>query len=343
MTHASLFAAFLLLVPLAAQTKRTLPPAFDRIWGGNNGTGTVFGGTKGISQNLYEGWVPAPGLVMGVGFRRTAGITDYAGFTLDFEIVLSDTTATSATLSATFANNLGTNTTAVLPRQMINVPARDRNSPPSAWIEFMSATPWLFQGPNLLIQTKAFATTWTVTGHRPDRTFASTGGEALNFGSNCGAATISSTTTGSYLPGSSLSLTLAGAPAVVPSILLLGVDLTTMGAIPLPLDLGVIGMTNCLLHVAPVVNFPATTDSAGAASMTFGIPAGTPSFPLAFEWFYVDPSAPRAFAMSATNGRYVQIGPRVPGHRYVWDLFDETALTGSLQDGGPVVRVVSVP
>ena len=315
MRHLVLLAPLALLGAVPAQVNHTLPPIFDRIWGGNNGTGTAYGGTKGISQNLYENWLNNPSFVFGIGFRRTATTADYPAFSLDFEIVLSETTATWATLSSTFAANLGTNVTAVLPRQIINIPAKDKNTPPQDFISFPITTPWFYQGPALLIQTKAFAAVWASTWFRPDRTFASaTSGEAINWGGNCGSATITSTATGSYLSGSGFSVTLGGAPSTQPSVLMLGTDLTVYGGLPLPLDLTLVNMPGCLLHVAPLLSFNALTDAAGAANLNFSIPAGTPSFPLAFEWFYGDPTAPRPVTVSGTNGRYMPSGLRSTTH-----------------------------
>jgi hypothetical protein len=63
---------------------------------------------------------------------------------------------------------------------------------------------------------------------------------------------------------------------------------------------------------------------------------------LGLQWLHGDPSInPVPFA--TTNGRLVTIGPVVCTNRYVYDLFDDTKTTGTLQAGGPIMQLVTLP
>jgi hypothetical protein len=281
--------------------------------------------------------------VLGVGFRRTAGITDYAGLTLDLEILLSSTTATLATLSSTFAANLGNDAAVVFPRQMINIPARAANSGPGDFIMFPTSAPWAFNGPNFLVQIKAFAPTWSSTGYRCDRCFAATTGESISFGRGCGAGTAAST--GAYAPGATFNITLAAAAPNQPALSFLGFDLQNFGGVPFPLDLTALGMTGCVLLVPPAFPGVSLTDGSGAASLAVPVPndASLSNVAMGFQWIYADPNSGNPVGFLTSNGRFVRLGPRTCPNRYVYDLFDETVPTGTLQAGGPIARVAAIP
>lgn len=330
----------------AAQTSRVLPDdSLENVWAGNNGTGVGYATQNGISQNLYIAPFSVGSSVQGVGFRRTATTVDFPSFTIDFEISLSSTPADLATLSSTFANNRGSDHTAVLPRQMINIPARAANSAPSSFFT-LPTTPWTFAGPNLLIECKSYGT-GNVTAWRMDRCFErTTVGEAINWGQSCSTATVASTGgTPAYVGGSTVTLTLAGAAATQPAIALLGFDLNrAFGALPLPYDLGTLGMTGCTLLVDPLAQLATATDGAGAASVALPIPsAGATGLGFGLQWLYADPAASNPLGLVTTTARLVRVGPLICPNRYVWDLSNVNAVTGSLQAGGPVANVITVP
>lgn len=337
-----LLAALPLLVPAAfAQTSHALPlPQYATTWGGNNGTGTVFGGTKGIAQTLFIAPFATNRKVVSVGFRRTAGTTDYAGLTLDLDVLLSSTTATLATLSSTFASNLGADATTVVPRMVYNIPARAATSSPSDWVDLPANAPWVFNGPNLIVQVKAYAGSWSSTGYRTDRIFERTGaGESIAYGIGCGPAT--ATTSGSYSQGGSITFSLASAPASQPAQLMVGFDLTKWLVLPLPFDLTVLGMTNCWLLTPPDLGFGTVTTATGTATFTVPVPStGFANVSVGAQWLYADPSATPT-PLRTTNARQITIGPIIAANRYVYDLFDETSATGTLQAGGPTARLMT--
>jgi hypothetical protein len=343
MTHLRTpFCALLLAAAAAAQTSEVLPLSrHATTWGGNNGTGTLFGGTKGISQNLYIAPFATDQKVVSVGFRRTAGTTAYAALQLDFEVLLSSTTANLSTLSATFASNLGTDATVVVPRGIINVPARGPNSSPADWVDLPANAPWVFNGPNLIVQAKAFASTWTSTGYRCDRVFErTTAGESIAYGTGCGPATATTTSTApSYMAGSTITFSLASAPASQPAFLMLGADLTQWLAIPLPFDLTPLGMNGCWLLTSPDLTFGGITSGTGAASVQLPIPGGFSNVAVGAQWLYSNPNSGAPSQLQTSQARQVTVGPILAPNRYVYDLFSETVATGTLQAGGPVARL----
>jgi hypothetical protein len=61
------------------------------------------------------------------------------------------------------------------------------------------------------------------------------------------------------------------------------------------------------------------------------------------QWLYVDPNASNPALVLSTRARLVRVGPLVAPNRYVWDLSNVNAATGSLQPGGPIAQIVTVP
>ena len=68
-----------------------------------------------------------------------------------------------------------------------------------------------------------------------------------------------------------------------------------------------------------------------------------PASPPGFQWLYADPNSGNPVGFLTSNGRFVRLGPRTCPNRYVYDLFDETVPTGTLQAGGPIARVAAIP
>jgi hypothetical protein len=95
--------------------------------------------------------------------------------------------------------------------------------------------------------------------------------------------------------------------------LLIGDSRTSWAQIPLPIDLGLIGATNCSLLVSILVNVGTTTvgGGAGAGRATLGMPI--PPVPTLFgqpiytQWLVFDPLAPNQM-LSVTNGLWTIIG-----------------------------------
>lgn len=328
------------------QSARVLPAGhYDNVFAGNNGTGTGYATQNGISQNLYIAPFAVGTIVQGVGFRRTATTVDFASINIDFELTLSSTVADLTTLSATFANNPGADATVVLPRQVVSIPVRAANSSPTDWVT-LPTTPWPFGGPNFLVQCASYGS-GGVNPWRMDRCFERpTVGEAITWGTACSSATVGSTSPSpAYMPGGTFDITLSGAAPGQPAFALLGFDLAHLyGAFPLPLDLSPLGMTGCTLLVDAAATLATATNAGGGASITVPIPSqGVTGIGLGIQWFYADPAASNPLRVLSTVGRLVHFGPLLCANRYVWSLTNVNATTGSLQAGGPVTQIITVP
>ncbi len=118
--------------------------------------------------------------------------------------------------------------------------------------------------------------------------------------------------TGQSLPsvGETLHLQVTGLAALTPGVLLLGLGDTTWNSLQLPLDLGVIGAPGCMLNVAPLISFSASSDAAGVALSDIAIPADPAHLGLTFFNQYVSMEAPpgRAMQITTTNAARGIIG-----------------------------------
>jgi hypothetical protein len=325
-----------------AQVYRAAPADYADAYAYSSGTGTVFGGTKGRMMGLYVAPLPSAGPIFEFGFRGAPSTSATQAFTLDVELTVESTSLTPAQLDKTFANNVGANRTVILPRQVINLPARSANASPHEFVWFKPAQPFIFTGPNLLVDFKRFDSSWSSRTFRNDRTFSTTSGNAATWGQGCGAATIDSSSSNSYLPGSTVDFELSGAPASTAAIAFIGFNAGEWGPIPLPLALDGLGMPGCLLMVSPDLLFATGTDANGDAKVTLPIPQdnGFSKFAIVAQWMYADASA-NAAGLLTSDAENVRIGPLTPSNRYVYDLFSETDPDGSLQDGGPILGIKS--
>ncbi len=98
---------------------------------------------------------------------------------------------------------------------------------------------------------------------------------ALGYGSGCGGAAGTPTFTASSGPrvGATFAPRLAGlAPAANAAFALLGASRTQLGAVPLPIDLAVVGMPSCALQTSAELTLAMPTPSLGASSLTLGVP-----------------------------------------------------------------------
>jgi hypothetical protein len=335
-----------LVASAAAQTSRVIPTGYDDIWASSYGLRAGFAMRNGIAQTLYTAPF-APGTqVQGVGFRRDlATRLDYPSVSVDFEISLSSTSVGVGSLSARFDYNRGRDHTAVLPRQIVSIPARAVISAPAAFVTLPTA-PWTFAGANLLIECKAYNSGLSPAWYL-DTTYERTaGGDAMNWGRSCSTAWASSYSSSSYLPSSPVTLQLRGARAQQPAIALLGVNLSrTIAGLPLPRDLGSIGLTGCLLLLDPMVQYATTTNGVGTAEVALSIPSvGVTGLAFGTQWLHADPAAGNALGVATTAGHLIRIGPIISSNRLAMHLNDPTAQVATLGwPGGPIARLVTVP
>jgi hypothetical protein len=143
-------------------------------------------------------------------------------------------------------------------------------------------------------------------------------GTTVPFGTGCpGAGNFvpeATTAGGLPLPGnSSWTHVVDRAASQRNATLLIGDSKTAWGAIPLPVDLGLIGATNCSLLVSVLVTASTMTvgGGPGAGRATIGMPI--PPIPTLFgqpiytQWIVLDPLGPNGL-LSNTNGLWSIIG-----------------------------------
>ncbi|MEZ5966407.1 MAG: hypothetical protein R3F56_21405 [Planctomycetota bacterium] len=330
--------------PRAQQRTLVLPSAFERVYG--RGSSAALGGSSTRTQMIFASPFPANTTVMGVGLRGAGATTDKAAFTADIEVHASSTTSAPGALSSTFANNIGTDEVAVLPRQMVNVLAMPANRSTAMFSPVPFQAPFVF-GTNsatninidLWVYGRSTGASWST-----DRCFASASGTAATVGQGCGAGTITSTSAnGTYVGGSTLTVSLAGGTANGSAWLMPSTDMAELvPGFPLPFDLGLIGgATGCAVQVSPLMMIPTPTDGTGAATISLPVgPIG--GLDTAWQWLYtVPPSGANPLGVEATATRKIFFGPEVcvPSAQYVWDLSNVNATTGtSTTDAVPIVQ-----
>lgn len=347
MKHTSL-AILALATVAAAQTPLFLPAEYDRAWG--RGSTSLLGGSSTRTQLVYANPFPAGTTVLGIRFRAAPTTVDRAAFTADMELRCSSSTATPGALNTTFATNIGNDELTVLPQQTVNIPAMPANRGTGALAEVMFTTPFVYGlngNTNLVVDIKVFArstgATWST-----DRAFASVNGRAANAGIGCGTATISSSSAGgTYVAGSTVTVTLAGAPANTIALLVPSTDQKEFApGVPLPFDLSLVGMApGCALLVNPSIGlFAYPADAAGAATASIPIPSSYNKAGLAFQWLYLTvPTVSNPLGLEATASRAVWIGPEtcVPNYQYVWNLSSVSGATGTATtDSIPVAELI---
>lgn len=112
--------------------------------------------------------------------------------------------------------------------------------------------------------------------------------------------------------GTEVDLELNGAPFSAPGVLFVGGSMTTWQGIPLPVDLGFLGMAPCRLLAAPDVTTPVFTTAAGLASVRLAIPfdralVGQSTFS---QYAALDAAA-NAGGLVTSNGAQILIGGQV--------------------------------
>ncbi|MBK8975818.1 MAG: hypothetical protein IPM29_07815 [Planctomycetes bacterium] len=330
----------------AAQTLVTLPIEYERAWG--RGSSSLLGGSSTRTQMIFAQPFQLGTAVSGVGFRPTAATADRAGFTVDIEIQMSSTANAPGALSSTFASNVGSDVVVSLPRQVVNVPAMPANRGTGLFATFPFAQPFLFGtngNPNINVDAfvygRSAGASWST-----DRAFAAVSGRVATAGVGCGTATVNSTSVGgTYVVGSTVTLSIANAPASSPALLVPSVDMSEfLPGLPLPFDLARIGGgAGCELLVNPALGgIPLMTDATGAASLALTVPPGVARVGTGWQWIYVVPAGPgNPLGLETTANRAIWFGPEVvvPGAQYVWDLSNVNATTGnSTTDSCPIVQ-----
>ena len=330
-----------------AQSSVVIPSAYDRSWG--RGSSSALGGSSTRTQMVFASPFPIGTPVFGFGLRATPRTTDRAGFMADIEVQISSSANPPGMLSSTFASNIGNDMMVALPRQMVNIAAMPANRSTGHFADILFPVPFVF-GTNgntnividLFVHGRSAGAAWST-----DRCFSSANGGASTAGVGCGAGTISTSSSGgTYVPGSTMTVTLANATANSIAWLIPSFDQKELlPGLPLPFDLAFIGTApGCDLLVNLAFNpIGLLTDGAGAASIS--IPLGaTSSVGTGWQWLYsVPPTASNIAGLETTASRKVRIGPEVCTGigQYVWHLSNVNSATGtSTTDSVPIVKFI---
>ncbi|MEZ5966098.1 MAG: YCF48-related protein [Planctomycetota bacterium] len=130
------------------------------------------------------------------------------------------------------------------------------------------------------------------------------------FGASCSGASLAGDPTRPPVLGTSLRTTLHNAPPGAPSAFMLGSSFRSWGSVPLPLDLTVLGMTNCRVWVAPDVIL-ALANPTGTVTLSIPLPAqlSLVGRSLLEQAVVVDPTA-NAAGVALTSGLEAWLGTR---------------------------------
>ena len=322
--------SFSLLAVVPAHTQvtphlRTLPKVLTGVANSPTGANIFSGRSRCLFQCWFDGSNLRAGIVTSLGLKenRTAGTLQHK-----LEIVMSSSTA-GFTMSQTFAQNLGATPTTFFTMKTISLPAVNTVGPNQSGTWFAGDRPFIFSGPNLIIQWDIqTSTSFGTLGTRTMDGLYQTSTVPLNgtIGTSCGAASLTS----SYdTSSSSLVYTANNLQPSTPTILLLGFDSAFFaGAIRLPFDLGPLGFTGCTLDVDPIFTFvmaPVTT-TASRVSLPIPVPAGS-TYPIHAQAMFTDASKPSGFGTS--NATWSMIGNvGLVNYMYNWSRDGATAQYG---------------
>ena len=148
-------------------------------------------------------------------------------------------------------------------------------APGQAFVLVPFDTPHPFTGPGLVVEVVNYGTTSTSTRWNVDMCLGRSTGTAATFGSNCGTTANQlrfSSTNGTYVPGSTVTISQSSGPAKVLAFNLLGASNSTAGGLPLPFDLGLIGAPGCKVYSSLEFVSTVTMSATGAASIPVNIP-----------------------------------------------------------------------
>jgi len=296
------FAAALVVGGLSAQTYHYAPFGYDTFEGTSNNT-IPFWAQSGVYQQVHDAsdltnvFGSSVASITSINIRKDGvSATAIAARSMDVEISLGHTSASAATISTIFANNLGPAPSTVLPYTNVNLPALSNVSLPNpiGW-QFPFATPFTYTAPqgNLCWELRFRNNTSTATAPF-DAATATSAAVNTPIGSGCVA-------TGQTLPAviDTRSLTISNgnyrnrlnrAAANAPAALFIGFQ---QQQISLP------GMCSSL-EFFPLADVPGSTDASGMWDLTisFGSLVGLPSVDIYGQYVFLDAGLPYSLGVS---------------------------------------------
>ena len=314
-------ATVLALGLLPAQAPITAPRLFHGTAGPSASLGPL-GRTFLFEQIWYCGDAfPAPLTIREIGWRGDPS-ANVGPQTIRFEITLDSSPKPMSGLSRRFATNLSGQESRFFSMKAMSLPAVNRPTDlnrPTVWIP--GDAPFAFTGPHLLVQVDVQTSFPPLnTGHDLDAFVQLTPSYHVESTGSCLGASLRSSWTGGIY-----SLDLRGAPANAVAGLLLGVDNLQAFGVPLPWDLGVLGMPGCNLLVEPAVTAVVMTDDTGAAtaSVPLGMAASSAIFAQALIY---EPTQPRGGTSTLASALIGHQGTCT--YLYNWERFAPDAEFG---------------
>lgn len=121
-------AASLVFLSSGLCAQSTVSPNQRALFEGNTSSPFPLGRANGRFQQIHADLGSTPRMITGHAYRADAlgARSPIANFDVDLQIVLADAANSPAAASTTFANNVGGNSVAVLPRAMVSFPATTR-------------------------------------------------------------------------------------------------------------------------------------------------------------------------------------------------------------------------
>jgi hypothetical protein len=276
-----LVASSLLLSSLAAQTARVVPPGAADVEGNRTFTYPFGRADAGVQILIDAPWVSANGgVITQVAFRpdSPATSTTYAGYTKNYTFTFWTTPVTAATMTTSALGNAGGATPTVGYSGLVTLPtAAPFATPPAPFgVIVPLTTPYVFVPSlgNLLMQVDTADQNSVPGSWNVDSVFLrNSGGIEMQVAQVTPACTSGGQglrlapvrTTGTL--GGTLDLTLTPTPAnAVFAAAFVWLGATNRGP-GMPIDLGVLGMSGCVLGTEPIAT-QAVVPSGGAFPTT---------------------------------------------------------------------------
>lgn len=227
------------------------------------------GRTGGKAQYWYRGdQLHLPSVITAIGPRPSSNFNGVAR-TQSLEITAANTSLAHSQFGTSFATNLGNQPTVLYARKNLAIPAVTAHSnfdAPGVWI--MLDAPFPLVGPNLVLDFDLGSAIGAGSAsYNGDLINLSGTGKHMTSDPGCGGTLAATSTAATY------TLNLTGATPSAPTWLLLGLEATNAGGVPLPYKLDALGMSGCVLGVAPQLVLPGTASAAGGASVSVPIPS----------------------------------------------------------------------
>ena len=290
------FSALALTTALTAQDPtRTLPKAAFQTWGN-----VTYNTDASVTQFTLQNWYSAEHLPIGtvinaITFRGHPTLASDP-YTSNLEITIENSSLGFGALSTQLANNLSPSAVVAFTRKSVATPALPPSTSPNDarnfW--FVLDTPFVFTGPNLIIQideAQRVSTGWQSR-------------QGLDMPGLAVHRQVDHTSCGGNLQaqydGASYDLTVTGAPANLPVWFMFGVD-TAASANPLPMDLASMGMPGCALGLDPFTLVAQPANASGTASMQVPFALPTHSAMISAQALHFDLNSSATFATTNTR------------------------------------------